>query len=57
MAQCQEDIVVQELDVNYPAAAAWFQAAAAVERRRRGATNAVDNLDIGLEDTDWKRMP
>lgn len=52
MAQGQEDIVIEELDVNYPPAAAWVQARAVVESRRRGAADAVDDFDFCFEDAD-----
>jgi hypothetical protein len=52
VAQGQEDIVIEELDVNYPPAAAWVQARAVVESRRRGAADAVDDFDFCFEDAD-----
>lgn len=56
VAQGQEDIVIQELDVDYPAVAPAIQAVDLIERRRRGAADAVDNLDLVFEDSDWRTI-
>lgn len=55
VAQSQQDIIVQELDVNYPAVAAWIQAADVVGSRGRGAADSVDNLYLGFKYADLKR--
>lgn len=49
VTQGQEDVVIQELDVDDPPIAARVQAGDLVERRMRGAADAVDNFDLRFE--------